>query len=119
MLPKTGNLLVSDEYGPSVREFTRSGELVRTHTTPANLIPRNAGTGTPNFCRRHRQHRRQAHQPGFEGLAVSPDGNYAYAVLQSAMLDEGGGSGSINRIVKFDTSNRSGRGAVRPRHEAQ
>ena len=50
VLPKTGNLLVSDEYGPSVREFTRSGELVRTYITPANLIPRNAGTGTPNFA---------------------------------------------------------------------
>src|SRR5262249_41181398 len=41
---------------------------------------------------------------GFEGLAVSPDGKFAYAILQSAMLDEGGGSGSVNRIVKFDTA---------------
>jgi len=27
---------------------------------------------------------------GFEGLAISPDGAYLYAMLQSAMLDEGG-----------------------------
>ena len=104
VLPKTGNLLVSDEYGPSVREFTRSGELVRTYTTPANLIPRNAGTGTPNFAGDTGNTAGKRTNRGFEGLAVSPDGNYAYAVLQSAMLDEGGGSGSINRIVKFDTS---------------
>jgi hypothetical protein len=39
---------------------------------------------------------------GFEGLAVSPDGRNAYAVLQSAALDEGGGSGVFARIVKFD-----------------
>ncbi|MFO1227000.1 esterase-like activity of phytase family protein [Roseateles sp.] len=104
VLPKTGNLLVSDEYGPSVREFTRSGELVRTYITPANLIPRNAGTGTPNFAGDTGNTAGKRTNRGFEGLAVSPDGNYAYAVLQSAMLDEGGGSGSINRIVKFDTS---------------
>ena len=104
VLPKTGNLLVSDEYGPSVREFTRSGELVRTYITPANLIPRNAGTGTPNFAGDTGNTAGKRTNRGFEGLAVSPDGQYAYAMLQSAMLDEGGGSGSINRIVKFDTS---------------
>jgi hypothetical protein len=38
---------------------------------------------------------------GFEGLAISPDGRYVYAMLQSAMLDEGGGDGVYNRIVKF------------------
>ncbi|BCA54534.1 hypothetical protein W02_16740 [Nitrospira sp. KM1] len=26
---------------------------------------------------------------GFEGLAISPDGAFIYAMLQSAMLDEG------------------------------
>ncbi|MEO3692713.1 esterase-like activity of phytase family protein [Roseateles paludis] len=104
VLPKTGNLLVSDEYGPSVREFTRSGELVRTYITPANLIPRSAGTGTPNFASDTGNTAGKRTNRGFEGLAVSPDGNYAYAVLQSATLDEGGGNGSINRIVKFDTS---------------
>jgi hypothetical protein len=40
---------------------------------------------------------------GFEGLAISPDGAFAYAMLQSAMLDEGAGNGVCNRIVKFDT----------------
>ena len=41
---------------------------------------------------------------GFEGLAISPDGNYVYAMLQSALLDEGGSSGLCNRIVKFSTA---------------
>jgi hypothetical protein len=35
---------------------------------------------------------------------MSPDGSYLYAMLQSAMLDEGGGNGVCNRIVKFDTA---------------
>jgi len=40
---------------------------------------------------------------GFEGLAISPDGGTVFAMLQSAMLDEGGSSGTWNRIVAFDT----------------
>jgi hypothetical protein len=102
--PKTGNFLVSDEYGPSLYEFDRSGQLVRAYTTPANLVPRNAGSGTPNFSGDAGNTAGKRTNRGFEGLAITPDGKYAYAMLQSAMLDEGGGSGSINRIVKFDTA---------------
>lgn len=103
--PVTGKFLVSDEYGPSVYEFNRDGTLSRKFNTPAGLIPRNTGTNTPNFAADpvgadaagKRTNR------GFEGLAISPDGKYAYAMLQSAMLDEGAGSGVFNRIVVFDT----------------
>lgn len=101
--PRTGTLLVSDEYGPSVREFSRSGELLRTFKTPANLVPRNAASGVANFASDVGNTAGKRTNRGFEGLAISPDGKFAYAMLQSAMLDEGGGSGSVNRIVKFDT----------------
>lgn len=100
--PKNGNFLISDEYGPSVREFNRSGELLRTFVTPANLIPRNNGTGVANFANDSGNNAGKRTNRGFEGLAISPDGKYAFAMLQSAMLDEGGGNGSVNRIVKFD-----------------
>lgn len=33
-----GNLFVSDEYGPSVIEFTPAGAWVRTFTIPTNLL---------------------------------------------------------------------------------
>ena len=102
--PRTGTFLVSDEYGPSVREFSRSGELIRTFNTPANLVPRNAVTGVANYADDTGNTAGKRTNRGFEGLAISPDGKYAYAMLQSAMLDEGGGNGSVNRIVKFDTS---------------
>jgi hypothetical protein len=101
--PKTGRFIVSDEYGPSVYEFNRDGTLNRVFTTPANLVPRNAGTGVPNFAGDTGNDAGKRTNRGFEGLAISPDGKYAYAMLQSAMLDEGGGSGVFNRIVKFDT----------------
>lgn len=100
--PKTGNFLVSDEYGPSVREFDRNGNLLRTFTTPTNLIPRNAASGVSNFAGDTGNTAGKRTNRGFEGLAISPDGKYAYAMLQSAMLDEGAGDGKVNRIVKFD-----------------
>ncbi len=99
--PKTGTFLVSDEYGPSLYEFDRSGNMIRAFNTPANLIPRSAG-GTANFADDTGNTLGKRTNRGFEGLAISPDGRYAFAMLQSAMLNEGGGNGVFNRIVKFD-----------------
>lgn len=103
--PKTGNFLVSDEYGPSVNEFDRAGQLVRQYTIPANLIPKVGATtdynSTPPTLTSGREPNR-----GFEGLAISPDGDYAYAVLQNGAIQDGwsgGNRGQYTRIVKFDT----------------
>lgn len=104
--PKSGNFLVSDEYGPSLYEFSRNGVLIRTFNTPTNLLPRNAGTGVPNFSNDTGNTAGKRGNRGFEGLAITPDGQYAYAMLQSAMLDDGGaaGTGRYARIVKFDVA---------------
>jgi hypothetical protein len=99
--PMNGKFLVSDEYGPSVYEFNRDGTLARTFTTPANLIPRN-DSNQPNFASDTGNTKGRVSNRGFEGLAISPDGKFVYAMLQSAMLDEGAGNGVFNRIVKFD-----------------
>ena len=100
--PKTGNLLVSDEYGASVYEFDRTGKRVREYAVPENIKPTSAPgvyTYEPDANSAGRRNNR-----GFEGLAISPDGNFAYAMLQSAMVNEGGANGVFNRIVKFDTA---------------
>src|SRR5215468_836398 len=99
--PTTGRFLVSDEYGPSLYEFNRDGTLARTFTTPANLIPRD-NSNQPNFANDTGNTKGRVTNRGFEGLAISPDGKFVYAMLQSAMLDEGAGNGVFNRIVKFD-----------------
>jgi hypothetical protein len=101
--PKNGNLLVSDEYGPSLYEFKSDGQFVRAFMTPAELIPRNATSGVANFASDSGNTAGKRTNRGFEGLAISADGKFAYAMLQSAMLNEGGGNGVHNRIVKFDT----------------
>jgi hypothetical protein len=101
--PKTGRFYVSDEYGPSLYEFSREGIRVRTFATPANVVPRNAATLMPNFAADTGNTAGKRANRGFEGLAISPDGAFVYTMLQSAMLDEGAGNGVCNRIVKFDT----------------
>ena len=102
--PRNGNLLVSDEYGPSLYEFDRSGQFIRAFTTPAGLIPRNAATGLANFASDAGNTAGKRTNRGFEGLAISADGSFAYAMLQSATLNEGGSDGIYNRIVKFDVT---------------
>lgn len=99
--PRNGNFLVSDEYGPSLYEFNRSGQFIRAFENPGNVIPRSA-TGVANYAGDTGNVAGKRTNRGYEGLAVSPDGKYAYTMLQSAMLDEGGGDGTVNRIVKFD-----------------
>lgn len=105
--PLTGHLLVSDEYGPSLYEFNRTGRRVQVYDVPPGLLPRNAATGAVNHASDEGNNAGKRTNRGFEGLAISPDGRFAFAMLQSAMLDEGGSNGVYNRIVKFDT--RTGR----------
>jgi len=108
-----GNMLVSDEYGPSVFEFDPAGNFLRSFAPPANLLPKKAdGTvdyvvgrnnppGTPDGIVNGRQDNR-----GYEGLTVSPDGTKAYAILQDPLVNEGSsndGRRSQNlRIVEYD-----------------
>lgn len=103
--PKNGNFIVSDEYG-RVGEFNRNGELVKPYTLPDNVTPKVSGTpnftATPPTLTSGREPNR-----GFEGLAISPDGNFAYAVLQNGAVQDGwtaAGRGQYTRIVKFDTN---------------
>ena len=110
--PRSGHLIIADEYGPSIYEFTRSGRLIGIFETPEVLLPRPVGTldyvagrdgGTSGSGRQDNR--------GYEGLAVSPDGSRLFAVLQDPLLDEGphtdatdndGRDGRNVRIVVFD-----------------
>lgn len=110
--PRNGRLLVSDEYGPSLYEFNRDGQLLRRFNTPANLVPKVAGVADYNAAppsgagtlTSGREGNR-----GFEGLAISPDGRFAYAMLQNGTVTDGNvvsgalARGMYTRIVKFDT----------------
>ena len=100
-----GRVLVSDEYGPSLYEFNADGTFRRAFNIPANLIPRDSVTGVPSFAGDPAANGAgKRTNRGFEGLTLTPGGTFAYAMLQSAMLDEGAGNGVYARIVKFDVA---------------
>ena len=104
--PVNGHLLVSDEYGPSVYEFDRSGQLVRAYNQPANLVPRTGAATDYNALPPTLTSGREPNR-GYEGLAISPDGKTAYAVLQNGAIQDGwanGNRGEYTRIVKYDTA---------------
>ena len=100
---RNGNLFVSDEYGPSVYEFTPDGKFIRAFEQPSNVLPRDASG--PNFSGTvtiGRQDNR-----GYEGLTMSRDGSKLYAILQDPLQNEGvpdGRRSTYLRIVEFDTA---------------
>ena len=112
ILPTSGNFLVSDEYGPSAYEFSPLGNFIRAYDVPSNFVPKvgantdyNAapppGAGTLTAGREGNR--------GLEGLAVSPDGKFAFAMLQNGTITDGSVGSSFNRslytrIVKYDTA---------------
>lgn len=119
-----GAWFVSDEYGPLVRRFAAPDDLPsgmgstvvhwrseRTFDPPANLVPRDA-TGRINYVAEKDGEPRlatgRAANRGFEGLALSPDGQRLYAALQSPLVNEGpqgdGERGRYVRIVEFDVA---------------
>src|SRR5262245_26417654 len=113
--PRTGHLIVSDEYGPSVYEFSRKGKLLRVFETPANLIPRIVGANSSvvNYVadRDGGVNAGRQDNRGFEGIAITPDGRRLYAVLQDPLMNEpppnNGRNGRNVRIVVFDNDRHS------------
>lgn len=113
ILGQSGNFLVSDEYAPRLIEFARNGDFIRQYQVPANAVPKvgadvnyNASTSAaPNLTAGRDNNR------GLEGLAISPDGRYAYAMLQNGLVTDGVYSAPdtftrslYTRILKYDTA---------------
>ena len=100
--PLNGSVLVSDEYGPSLVEFDRAGNLVRRFRVPPNLVP--TVGGSPNYTQSVPTSGREVNR-GMEGLAISPDGKYAYGIMQNGVIQDGWTSssrGQYTRIIKYD-----------------
>src|SRR5262245_7765548 len=89
-----GHLFVSDEYGPSIYEFSASGGFVRAFTPPDNLLPRVGGN--LNFAADPPQTGRQGNR-GYEGLAINKSRTKLYAILQDPLQEEGTGTTNPGR----------------------
>lgn len=100
-----GNMLVADEYGPSIYEFDATGRQIRAYTTPENLKPKTTTGGIDYVNGRPTVATGRQDNRGFEGLTVGANGK-VYAVMQDPLVNEGDrgdGRRSRNlRIVEFD-----------------
>ena len=83
---QAGQIFVSDEYGPSICEFSSSGKLARRFKIPAKFRPTKlsadpAGENSTNKTGRQVN-------GGFEGLALTPDGKKLFAFTQRPLLQD-------------------------------
>ncbi|MCS7022936.1 MAG: esterase-like activity of phytase family protein [Gemmataceae bacterium] len=114
-----GTVYVAEEYGPLVDAFDTKGRRLRCLPVPEAFRPsrlsRNVAEELPPHNHRGRQPNR-----GFEGLAITPDGQKLYAItqgplLQDAALDAAGKRIGRNcRILEIDLKNGHNRQFVYP-----
>lgn len=96
-----GNLFVSEEYMPSIREFRPDGRFVRRFAVPPEVLP--STTQGRDFVNASRKQAISGRDPnrGFEGLTLLPDGRLA-AILQSGLAQDGGRQAGFARLFLFD-----------------
>ena len=117
---RSENLFVSDEYGPSVCEFSSSGKLVRRFKVPAKFRPTKL-SADPLEENSTNSVGRQANG-GFEGLALTPDGKKLLAFTQRPLLQDSQPNaedpkkrlGIHNRILELDVQSGATREFVYP-----
>jgi hypothetical protein len=96
-----GDLLVSDEYSPSLALVDGASGRVKVRYTPAGVTLPGSHSLVRDILPAALAGRRS--NKGLEGLALSPDGKTAYAVLQTPMGDEKVyGKSLVNRLVRVD-----------------
>lgn len=111
-----GSMFISDEYGPYIYRFSADGHLMSATQPPKALLPmrkgalnfasNNPGPGASAPDPKDPETGRQNNQ-GLEGMAMTPDGKFVIAVLQSAARQEGGDSGATRqnaRAMVYDGS---------------
>ena len=113
-----GTFWVSDEYGPYIYQFSSSGKMLQAIQPPQAYIPRRNGTvsfsaDSPPIYNLNEtiipadtESGRDNNQ-GLEGLTLSSDGKKLFALMQSA-LDQEGGPKNPNRkqarLLEYDIS---------------
>jgi hypothetical protein len=91
------SVFVSDEYGPFLYEFgLHNGKRLRSIALPNKfLIDRPSATPATELS--GNVFGRQSNR-GMEGLAISPDGNRLYGIMQSPLIQDGGLDANLSRV---------------------
>lgn len=112
---------ISDEYGPYIFHFDHSGKMTGAIRPPSAIIPHRNGTDSFNADSPPRYDPSitttpanpvtgRSNNQGLEGLTSSPDKKTLYALMQSALVQEGGRNASTRRLARmleYDISNPS------------
>ncbi|KAL6720817.1 hypothetical protein ACLMJK_002742 [Lecanora helva] len=121
VLAADGGFWVSDEYGPYIYHFSSTGRMTQAIRPPNAYIPHRNGSisfssDSPPIYNQNETinpadtETGRDNNQGLEGLTVSADGKTLFALLQSA-LDQEGGPDNPNRLqarlLEYDISNPS------------
>ena len=118
-LGTSGTFWVSDEYGPYIYQFSSSGMMLKAIRPPPAYIPRRNGTVSfsadsppiydPNeIIDPANTGTGRDNNQGFEGLTLSTDGKKLYALMQSALDQEGGPKDPSRKQARLIEYNISG-----------
>ena len=94
-----GTYYISDEYGPLLLEFDAAGKSTgRKIPIPERFLAANPSASHAEELSSNKKGR----QPnrGMEGLAISPDGNCLFGIMQSPLIQDGALDASGKRIGK-------------------
>jgi len=92
-----GEILIADEYGPSLYEFDTSGKRTQTYPIPAKFLPAKISAKPDDELPPKNLMGRQPNR-GMEGLAISPDGSKLIGIMQSPLIQDGGVDGLKQRV---------------------
>ncbi|KAJ5119790.1 secreted protein [Penicillium atrosanguineum] len=119
-LARDGGFWVSDEYGPYIYKFSAKGKMELAIQPPQAYLPRRNETlsfnsDTPPLYDPSEVPNPEdtttgrANNQGLEGLTISPDGKTLYALMQSALDQEGGPDKQTKqpaRMLAYDISGK-------------
>ncbi|KAL8822764.1 MAG: hypothetical protein Q9170_008386, partial [Blastenia crenularia] len=107
-----GTYWISDEYGPYIYHFSPAGKLLSAIQPPPAYLPHrnNSISFSANSPPIYDPNRTvtpadpesgRANNQGLEGLTASPDGKTLYALLQSALINDGGPDNPFRRQARL------------------
>ena len=92
-----GTFFASDEYGPFLYEFSSSGARLRTLTLPPKFLIASPSANGASELPPGNASGRQSNR-GMEGLAISPNGQKLYGLMQSPLIQDGALNASNARV---------------------
>jgi hypothetical protein len=114
-----GSFFLSDEYGPSVFQFSPAGKRTAVFKIPQKFLVQH-----PSAKAEEEATNRSGRQPngGMEGLAITPNGTKLYAAMQRPLIQDsrpdetlpGKRIGTNTRLLEIDVATRTTRELLYP-----